>query len=383
MTQLSFERRQPQRWLYWLRRVDVVLIGATVALACMGTTVLYSATRHQLRSQGLSSTYYLQRQGLFDVLGAVVLVVVVAVGYQRLVRLGGLVYVLLLLALLAIFSPLGHSALGAARWIPIGPLQFQPSAFGSLSLVLTFAWLLGKWGDQLTLRRVLALVALALVPLALVVKEPDLGSAILMSVSIATALVVGGVRGRHLLLLVVAGLLAIVLVLHLHLLHSYQAGRITAFLHPKTAPAKLTYNTQQSELAISSGALHGTGLFGGLSTNLGYVPEQTTDFVFSAVGEQLGFVGGAALIGLVGVIAWRIWRQAVLAADAAGRLVCAGALAIIVYSTFQNVGMTMGIIPVAGIPLPLVSYGGSAALNIFAAVGLVVSVGLTRPRPGD
>lgn len=381
MTQLVLERRRTPEWWQWLRRTDVTLITASLALAAFGVLVLYSATKVQLEAAGISGTYYASRQALFDLVGVVAMVVVAAIGYRRLVSLGGVAYVGLLLALLAVYSPLGHSALGAVRWIPVGPFQLQPSAFGSTVLTLSLAWLLERYGDDLPLRRVVLLVVMALVPLLLVVKEPDLGSAILMTVTVATTLVVGGVRGRHLALLVAITVAIGAAALEFHLLHGYQAGRIEAFLHPHSAPSRLTYNTTQSEIAISSGGIRGNGLFRGLSTNLGYVPEQTTDFVFSAVGEQLGFVGGAALLGLVALIAWRIWRQAVLAGDRAGRLVCAGALGLVVYSTFQNAGMTMGIIPVAGIPLPLVSYGGSAVVNVFVAIGLVVSVGLRRARP--
>lgn len=380
MSQLALERRGKTEFASALKRVDIVLVLATVALAVFGVVTLYSATKVQLVHAGIDPRYYLERQAIYDVLGLVAMVVVAAVGYRRLVQVGPVVYVLLVLSLLAVLA-VGRSTLGSQRWFQLGPFQLQPSAFASLGLVLALAAALRN-REELRLRQLVLLLLAAAVPVLLVVKQPDLGSAILMLVVTMVLFVVGGIRGRHLLFLAVLGAASIFMMLHFGLLRSYQLNRLTGFLHQgcsNTATCQ-TYNLAQSKSAISAGGVHGQGLFKGLATDLGYVPEQTTDFIFTAVGEQMGFVGATALIGLYALIAWRLWRQAVLAGDKAGRLCCAGALALIGYSVFQNIGMTMGIMPIAGIPLPLVSYGGSAVVDTFAAVGLALSVGLARSR---
>jgi len=167
-------------------------------------------------------------------------------------------------------------------------------------------------------------------------------------------------------------------VLHFGVLKRYQQDRLTAFLDPTSSTSAGAYNLDQSKIAIGSGALTGKGLFRGTQTNLSYVPEQQTDFIFTAVGEQLGFVGSTLLLGLFVLIAWRTWRAAALARDLCGTLICAGVLGMLVFQVFENVGMTMGIMPIAGIPLPFTSYGGSAVVASFAGIGLVLNVGMRR-----
>ena len=162
--------------------------------------------------------------------------------------------------------------------------------------------------------------------------------------------------------------------LNLGLLQHYQIERLTSFISPNGASQAATYNVTQAKEAIAVGGIFGQGLFHGALTNLAYVPEQQTDFIFSAVGEQLGFVGAGALLLAYGVVAWRVLRTAQLARDSYGRLLCAGIFALLVFSVFENVGMNMGIMPVTGIPLPFLSYGGSATIGFFAAIGIVVSV---------
>jgi rod shape determining protein RodA len=223
--------------------------------------------------------------------------------------------------------------------------------------------------------KILALVAL---PIVLVAKQPDLGSAIVMSIVLLVMLVVAGIPGRYLLLLLALCAIGVFGIVRLHLLQPYEIERITGFIHSKGKPTQVTYTLEQSESAIASGGFWGAGLFHGVQTNLAYVPEQKTDFIFSAVGEQLGFVGSATVLALLGLVSWRVLRSAQTARDSFGRLLCAGIFTLLAFSIFENAGMSMGIMPIAGIPLPFFSYGGSAIVAFFAAVGITLSVYLRR-----
>lgn len=377
VAQALMRHRAAPAWVAHLRKIDLALVAVTLALAAYGSLIVYSATKVPDLQAGVSPTYYVAHQVLYDAVGLAAMLATMAVGYRRLVRLGFVVYAVLLVALVGVMA-VGSSTLGSQRWFSVGPFQLQPSAFASVGLVLALAAAIDRWQERITARRLAALVAMAIVPILLVFKQPDLGSAILMLMTAAAVMVVGGVKGRHLVLLAVLGVVAVIAALQLHLLHSYQLSRLTSFLHQNSNATfrTSTYNIQQSKYAISSGGIAGKGLFRGAEITGGYVPAFSTDFIFSAVGEQLGFVGSSILLALYSLLSWRIWKAAARSGDRLGRLCAAGVLALVGFSVFENVGMTMGIMPVAGIPLPLVSYGGSAVVDTFVAVGLVASIGL-------
>ncbi len=378
MAQFVLDRRRHQAsWRRLLLHVDVVLVLCTLAVSALGVLMVYTATRAQLVQAGLNPHHYLDRQAVWTLLGLVAMILVASVDYRRYEGWGYAFYGLILVMLVGIFA-VGRSALGAARWYQIGPVQVQPSAFGALALILAVATYCHRRRDErIGLRRLLVLLAMAGIPTLLVVKQPDLGSAIVMVVTFVAMLVVAGVRARYLVGLGILGLVGLVAVVSLGMLKSYQAARITTFLHPNT-PGPAGYTLQQSKIAIGSGGVFGQGLFKAPQTNLGYVPEQYTDFIFTAVGEQLGFVGAASLLGLFALMVWRLLRAAQLAKDQYGRLLAGGVVAFIAFSVFQNVGMTMGIMPITGIPLPLVSYGGSATIAFFASIGLALNVAMRR-----
>jgi rod shape determining protein RodA len=356
-------------------RIDYVLVITTLVAAAIGVVMVYSATRDKLALAGFNPHYYLNRQAGFVMVGFVVMVALTVVDYRWLEHASALLYLGIILALVGMFA-IGHSQLGATRWLQVGPVQIQPSAFAALVEIVAVATFCSRRTEGLSRTDLVKVLALAAVPILLVVKQPDLGSAIVMSVVLLVMLVVAGTPNRYLLVLLVAAIVGAIAIVKLGLLQRYQVERITSFLDP----GKTTYNLAQSKAAIGSGGFWGSGLFKGPQTNLAYVPEQQTDFIFSAVGEQLGFVGAASVLVLLGIVVLRILRSAQLARDQFGRLLATGAFTLIAFSVFENAGMTMGIMPIAGIPLPFLSYGGSATVAFFAAVGLALSVQLRRQR---
>jgi len=230
---------------------------------------------------------------------------------------------------------------------------------------------------------VAALLGVALLPMALVMLQPDLGTTLVFCAITLAMLIVIGVPSRYLLAIVLVGGLGAAVVLSSGLLADYQKDRLTTFIDQDRASSQTSsrtdaYNLEQSKIAIGSGGSVGKGLFKGPQTRLGNVPEQHTDFIFTAVGEELGFIGSATMLTLLGVVVWRVWRAAQLARDEFGTYVCAGIMAMLVFQVFENIGMTMGIMPITGIPLPLVSYGGSSRLMTLAALGIVLSIHMRR-----
>jgi rod shape determining protein RodA len=232
-------------------------------------------------------------------------------------------------------------------------------------------------------RDVIRLLIMAGIPIVLVLIQPDLGTAMIMVVVLLVMLAVAGLPIRILVMLLIGTVLVVLVAVKGGFLHHYQVARLTTFLNPSTKSnnpyvQSAIYNLQEAKNAIGSGGLFGAGIGHGAQTNLGYVPEQQTDFIFTAVAEQLGFVGAVGVLTLLGIIAWRVLHGAIIARDTFGRLICAGLFAFIAFSVFQNAGMTMGIMPITGIPLPFVSYGGTAVIVFFCAVGLALSVTARR-----
>ncbi len=336
--------------------------------------MIYSATKGKLALAGEDPRYFLKRQALYIVLGVAVMVVLAVFDYRRLEQLSTVLYIGIVVALLAVLSPVGSTALGSARWFSVAGIQLQPSEFATLVLVIAIATYCTRRPEGLDFRDLVRMVLMSVVPILLVIKQPDLGTAIVMVVILMVMLATAGMPGRYLVLLIVGAATVVILALNLGLLQHYQIERLTSFISPNGANQNVTYNVTQAKEAIAVGGIFGQGLFHGALTNLAYVPEQQTDFIFSAVGEQLGFVGASALLVVYGVLAWRVLRIAQLARDTYGRLLCAGIFALLVFSIFENVGMNMGIMPVTGIPLPFLSYGGSATIGFFAAIGIVISV---------
>jgi rod shape determining protein RodA len=380
MTTLGRTRAAPRRAVL---KFDFVLVAATLAVSVVGVVMIYTATRGQLLAQGDDPKTFLKKQGLYVVLGVIVMIVVAVFDYRRLEPFALVLYWLTILALLGVYA-VGSSAQGAARWFSLGPLQLQPSEFAVLALILAVASYCARREETgLAWRDVFKLLVMAALPIVLVLVQPDLGTAMIMVIILLVLLAVAGLPLRILIMLLVGTGLVCLVAIEGGFLHAYQVARLTSFLNPNGKSSnpyvqEAIYNLQEAKNAIGSGGVFGSGIGHGAQTNLGYVPEQQTDFIFTAVGEQLGFVGGVGVLGLLAVIAWRMLRAAVVARDTFGRLICAGVFAFLAFSVFQNAGMTMGIMPITGIPLPFVSYGGTAVIVFFAAVGLALSVGAHR-----
>ena len=355
-------------------RFDPILLVTTGVLALIGIVMIYSATKGKLTLAGLDPHYYVKRQVIFFLVSLMVLVVVSLFDYRRWEQLATAMYIGIVLALLAVLAGFGSSSNGSQRWFPVGPLQLQPSEFATLVLIVAIATYCARRPEGLEFRDLVRMVLMAGLPILLIIKQPDLGTAIVCTVILLVMLTVAGMPGRYLVLLVVGAVVVVVLAVNLGLVKHYQIQRLTSFISPSSASTTVKYQVDQAKYAIAHGGIFGQGLFKGAQTNLAYVPYQQTDFIFSAVGEQLGFVGAGVLIVLYGILAWRILRVAQMAKDAFGRLLCSGIFALLMFSVFENIGMNMGIMPVAGIPLPFLSYGGSSMIGFMAAIGIVSNV---------
>jgi len=360
---------------------DWSLALAAVVAAFLGVIFIYTATRTGLAVQGLSGTYFLKRQLVFDLLGIGVMLTLWRLDYRRIEQIATPLYVIMIVMLLAVLSPVGSNALGAQRWFTVGPLQVQPSEFAVLAIIFAIATYCQRRPEGLTLRDVSRLLVMAGFPMLLILVQPDLGTVIVMTVVFIVLLAAAGLPARLLIWLILAIVLIVVIAIEGGFLSSYQIHRLTSFLNQNSnnpALQQFIYNVNQAKTAIGSGGVLGSGIGHGTATNLGYVPEQQTDFIFTAVGEQVGFVGSALVLALMGFIGFRMMRAAVLAKDALGRVTAAGIFTFLAFSVFQNAGMTMGVMPVTGIPFPFFSYGGSSTLVFFAATGVVLSIEARR-----
>lgn len=360
-----------------LRHVDPILLGCVAFLAIVGIVAVYSATRGPGPSYAHS---YLFKQMFFVGIGVVVMVLINTVDYYKLHDWAWAFYGVTTLLLVLVLSPIGSQSNGAQSWFSLGPFQMQPAEFAKLSLVGVLAFLLSEFRGDIDVRRLLALLGTAAVPMALIIVQPDLGLTLVLIVIMMVMLLVGGLPTRYIVVLSILGLMGVLVALNSPVLHDYQRSRLTAFINPNDTSTSAVYNIQQSQQTIANGGITGQGLFEGQQTKLGFVPEQETDFIFTAVAEQFGFIGSGLLLAVYGLLCWRIWRIAHIARDTFGTYVCMGVLAMFAFSAFENVGMALGIMPVTGIPLLLISAGGSSIITSFAALGLVLNVHMRRFR---
>jgi rod shape determining protein RodA len=360
-----------------LRRLDWVLLFAVAALVGYGLWAIGGITRFDVPG---NPDYYVMRQATAAALGVIGMIVAIATPpslYQRHWRFlyGGTI------GLMAFVFLYAEAIRGSKRWIEIGPFQFQPSEFGKLFFVLALAGFMVERGRRVgEASTVMTAVGLGVAPMILVFLQPDLGSALVYVGALAGVLFLSGVRWLHLVILGVAGLFVVASVLWflpaagIQVLKPYQTERLIGFTNPDSDPGDLTYNVTQSRTAVGAGGLTGRGVEGASQTRLDYLPEHATDFVFASFAEQRGFVGTSILLLLYLLVVWRALRVITVSGDLYGAVVAGGIVSAFLFQIFVNVGMTMGIAPVTGIPLPFITVGGSSMVANLVAVGVLQSI---------
>jgi len=364
-------------------RPDIVLIVAYLALSGVGLVMIYSASAPRLVAENLSPTESVQRQLVFVIIGVVAFFATSLIEPRTLKMLIPAAYAGSLITLIVVlFAPVRA---GATRWIPIGSFQFQPSELAKVAVLLALAQILSSSRDKtLHWAEVAKAVLLVMVPAALIFRQPDLGTMLVFAFVGVVMVFSAGTTWRQFAFLTIAAVVGSVSLFEVGAIRDYQVTRITAFLDPSVDLANTGYNLAQSKIAIGSGGLFGRGLFEGTQTNLSFVPQQSTDFIFTAIGEQLGFVGATLVIALFAVLAWRLLVAAANGRDRFSQLVAIGVAAMLVFQAFVNIGMTVRITPVTGLPLPFLSAGGTAFVAMSMALGLAHSVWMRRsPVPAD
>ncbi|MCX4667235.1 rod shape-determining protein RodA [Streptomyces sp. NBC_01381] len=368
-----------------LRRLDWPILLSALALSAIGSALVYSATRNRTELVG-DDPYAFALKHLLNIgIGIVLMAGTIWLGHRTLRTAVPILYGISVFLVLLVLTPLGATINGAHAWIVIGGgLSLQPSEFVKITIILGMAMLLAARvdaGDRVhpDHRTVVQALGLAVVPILIVLLMPDLGSVMVMAMIVLGVLLASGASNRWVFGLLGTGAAGAVAVWQLGVLDDYQIARFAAFANPALDPAGVGYNTNQARIAIGSGGLTGTGLFKGSQTTGQFVPEQQTDFVFTVAGEELGFLGAGLILVLLGVLLWRACRIARETTELYGTIVAAGIIAWFAFQAFENIGMTLGIMPVAGLPLPFVSYGGSSMFAVWVAVGLLQSIKVQRP----
>jgi rod shape determining protein RodA len=361
----------------FLRHLDYLLLIVVGGVVAYGLWVLADVTRHDVPGE---ADFYLVRQSVYVVFGVIALAAAAAVNPDIYRRLGRVLYGIALFLLLLVLV-VGDDVRGSKRWIEFGTFNFQPSELGKIFLIFFLAGFIADRARRLDeWKTSLATVALGLPPMLLVFKEPDFGTALIYVGIIAAILFLACVPWTHVAALAAAAALVLTSLVWLlpaagvEVLQPYQVDRLTGFLHPDVDPSGTTYNVNQSITAVGSGGLDGRGVGGATQTNLNYLPEHKTDFIFSALAEQRGFLGASVLLILYALIAWRGIKVIAVARDLFSAAVAGAIVSAFLFQVFVNVGMTIGIAPITGIPLPFVSFGGSSLITMMFMVGVLEAI---------
>jgi rod shape determining protein RodA len=358
---------------------DPVLTGAVAGLLILGTLLVYAATRQWYANNGLDPQYYLKRQVINIVIGLALAWGVTIIDYRLLRAYTPFIWGFGVLGLIFVLLPgVGSTVNGAKAWIPLpGGFQIQPAEIAKISIIIGISMLLSERthnSDAPTHKDVLRSLAVAALPMVLILAQPDMGTVFIISASVVTILAVSGAPTRWvvglLLLAVIGGFVAT----KAGVISDYQIKRLQSFVDPNADSQGAGYQLRQARITVGSGGLIGTGLFNGPQTNGRFVPEQQTDFIFTVAGEELGFLGSGLIIFLLFLILMRAFAIARRSNDPYGTLVCTGVIAWFAFQTFENIGMTLGLMPMTGVPLPFMAYGGSSMFANLIGFGLLQNV---------
>lgn len=364
-------------------RPDSILLSMVLLLSGFGLLMIYSATRFGLERAEQIPTGTMERQMIFVTAGLIAIGLFSLIDYREYRNFLPMIYGAIVILLTAVF--LFPEVNGAQRWIPIPLFNLQPAEFTKPVVIIAMAYVLsqGADSDRVRWRQIFQILVLAGLPAILILFEPDLGTTLTIPFVMVVMLFAAGANWKQLTTLIGSGILAVAAAFRFDLLQDHQERRIRVFLDPDLDPQGMGFQLRQSKLAIGSGQLTGKGLFEGTQTNLAYVPEAETDFIFTAVGEQLGFVGGVILVTAFLVLIWRLLVIAAHSRDRFGSLIAVGIAGMLVFHVFVNIGMTVGIAPVTGLPLPFLSLGGSFYLAMAMSIGIANSIWLKRSPVPD
>ena len=358
---------------------DKLLTFAVVGLLLIGTMLVYAGTREWFRSYGLDPEYYFKRHTLNIIIGGLLAYGTTLIDYRLLRAYTPIVWLAAVIGLIIVLIPgLGSEINGARAWISLpGGFQLQPAELAKIAIIVGMAMILAdreQSDKDPTDLDVVKALAIAAVPVLLIVAQPDLGTVLIISAAVVAMIGASGAPARWVIGLLLAAIVGVFAAVQTGAVSSYQVARLQSFVDPSADPQATGYQLRQSRITIGSGGLLGKGLFEGPQTNGRFVPEQQTDFIFTVAGEELGFVGCSIILFLYTLFFIRAFAICRRSSDLFGRLVCIGVIAWFAFQTFENIGMTMGLMPMTGVPLPFLSYGGSSMFANLIGVGLLQNV---------
>ncbi len=370
-------RRTRSTQTFW--GFDPILTVAVGALLFIGTLLVYAATRDWYAANGLDPQYYLKRHVINIIIGILLAWGTTVIDYRMLRAYTPVVWGLAVIGLTAVLIPgIGNEINGARAWINLpGGFQIQPAEMAKIAIIVGMSMLLSEYrheNDEPSDRDVIQALLVAAIPVGLILLQPDMGTVFIISIAVVAIIAASGAPSRWVVGLILAALLGGFGATQLGVINDYQVKRLQSFVDPNADSQGAGYQLRQARIAVGSGGLLGTGLFDGPQTNGRFVPEQQTDFIFTVAGEQLGFIGSGFILLLYLTILMRAFSIARRSTDAFGRLVCVGVLSWFAFQTFENIGMTLGLMPMTGVPLPFMSYGGSSMFANLIGFGLLQNV---------
>lgn len=371
-------RRRPQRRSLthgW----DPILTFAIAGLLLFGTLLVYAATRNWYSASGLDPAYYLKRHVINIIIGLAMAYGVTIIDYRLLRGYTPIVWSVGVIGLLAVLIPgIGSEINGARAWITFpGGFQIQPAELAKISIIVGMSMILSERTHGETApnnRTVIQSLVVAGIPVLLILAQPDMGTVFIISAAVLTIIATSGASTKWVAGLLIAAAIGVFAAVNLNVINDYQVKRLQAFVDPTADSQGSGYQLRQARITVGSGGLFGTGLFNGPQTNGHFVPEQQTDFIFTVAGEETGFLGSMVILGLFGTILMRAFSIARRTNDAFGKLVSVGVIAWFTFQFFENVGMTLGLMPMTGVPLPFMSYGGSSMFATLIGAGLLQNV---------